>query len=123
MASVVIDADHIPQHLGSDFLTAGTVRPYAHSLTTIVVLLLLSLPRSRWRSVTLGAAIGVASHLWRDLAEPHGSGVALLWPLSDRAFSTPALVYLVSIGVLAVIALGQAARNASASGQSFARSG
>jgi membrane-bound metal-dependent hydrolase YbcI (DUF457 family) len=112
IASVVIDADHIPHQLGSNILTAGTARPYTHSLTTIVVLLLLSVPWRRWRDVALGAAIGVSSHLWRDLAEPHGSGVALLWPLSDRTITTPALVYLASIGVLAVIALAQAVRRA-----------
>jgi inner membrane protein len=114
IASVVIDADHIPQRLGSYILTAGTARPVTHSLATIVVLMLLSLPRSRWRPLMVGAAIGVASHLWRDLAEPRGAGVPLLWPLSDETITTPALLYLASIGALAVIALAQAWRGARA---------
>jgi hypothetical protein len=37
-ASVLIDLDHIPGALGADFLTAGTPRPYTHSLTTLVLL-------------------------------------------------------------------------------------
>jgi len=30
VAGVAIDLDHVPQHLGLDFLTAGTSRPYLH---------------------------------------------------------------------------------------------
>ncbi len=108
VASVVIDADHIPGQLGSDILTAGTQRPYTHSLLTIACLLCLSVPRSRWRHVAVGAALGVSSHLWRDLAEPQASGVTLLWPLSDRTFSTPAAVYLASVAGLALISFGRA---------------
>ncbi len=104
-ASVLIDLDHVPQHLGSGILTGGTSRPYTHSLTTIVVLLLLSLPQRRWRSVAIGCAIGVASHLWRDLAEPQGAGVALFWPVTDRTITTPAVSYLGSIGGLALIGI------------------
>ena len=105
IASVVIDADHIPGRLGSDILTAGTSRPYTHSLATIACLLALSVPRWRWRQIAFGAAVGVASHLWRDLAEPHGAGIALLWPLSDQRITTPAAVYLASVAGLALIAL------------------
>jgi UDP-N-acetylglucosamine--N-acetylmuramyl-(pentapeptide) pyrophosphoryl-undecaprenol N-acetylglucosamine transferase len=108
-ASVLIDVDHIPGQLGSHILTAGTARPYTHSLLTIVCLLGAGLRRSRWRHVALGAALGVASHLWRDLAEPHGAGVALLWPVSDRTVTTPAAVYLASVAGLALISFGRAA--------------
>ena len=37
--SVVIDVDHLPLELGSDILTAGTPRPYTHSLLTLLVVL------------------------------------------------------------------------------------
>src|SRR5579862_829544 len=37
IASVAIDADHIPQHLGSTILTQGTPRPYTHSLLTLAI--------------------------------------------------------------------------------------
>lgn len=104
IASVVIDADHIPGYLGSDVWTAGTHRPYTHSLLTILVLLAIAAARPRWRWWASGAAVGVASHLWRDLAEPQGAGVALLWPVSDRTITTPAWLYLGSIAVLVLIA-------------------
>ncbi len=105
IASVLIDADHIPGYLGSHVLTGGTPRPYTHSLATAVVLLVVAALRPAWRGRELGAALGVLSHLWRDLAEPSGTGVALFWPVSDRAITTPPAVYLGSIAVLALIAL------------------
>jgi len=108
LASVVIDVDHVPEKLGSHILTIGTSRPYSHSLTTVAVLLVLAAARRDWRAWALGAALGVASHLWRDLAEPPSSGVALFWPVSDRTIKTAAAVYLVSIAVLAAIGLARA---------------
>jgi inner membrane protein len=109
VASVVIDADHIPGYLGSQIFTGGTARPDTHSLTTVVVLLALAAFRPGWRGWASGAALGVLSHLWRDLAEPAtGPGVSMLWPLSHRAFTTPAPVYLGSIAVLGAIALVRA---------------
>ena len=108
VASVVIDVDHIPGYLGSDVLTAGTHRPYSHSLLTVAVLVALALACARWRDPLFGAAIGVSSHLWRDLAEPHGAGVALLWPLSDRTVTTPAWIYLASIAALASVGWARA---------------
>jgi len=38
-------------------------------------------------------ALGLAIHLFRDLAET-GSGVAALWPLSDHSFSLAYGLYL-----------------------------
>ncbi len=105
VASVVIDADHIPGELGSHILTAGTWRPYTHSLATVVVLLVLAAARPGWRAWASGAALGVASHLWRDLAEPQTSSVSLFWPVSDHGVNTPAAAYLGSIALLAVVAL------------------
>ena len=58
VATVLIDADHIPGYLGDDFLTAGTPRPYTHSLLTLAVVR------------------GIAVHLWRDLSESSG-GVSI----------------------------------------------
>jgi inner membrane protein len=107
IASVVIDADHIPGELGSQILTGGTQRPYTHSLTTVVVLLLLAAARPEWRNWASGAALGVASHLWRDLAEPQTSSVSLFWPVSSHGVNAPAAVYLGSIGLFAVIALAR----------------
>jgi membrane-bound metal-dependent hydrolase YbcI (DUF457 family) len=106
--SVLIDVDHIPGRLGSNILTAGTARPYTHSIAIVLALALLALAWPAAREFVSGAALGVASHLWRDLAEPHGSGVALLWPLSDRTITTPAVVYLGSLGVVAAVGFARA---------------
>jgi inner membrane protein len=94
IGSVAIDLDHIPQYLGYDFLTVGTPRPYTHSLMTPLLLLALALAVRRHRAVFLGLALGVLLHFFRDLAEGNGSGVALLWPFSDHAFSYPHSTYL-----------------------------
>jgi inner membrane protein len=102
--SVILDLDHIPLELGSDVLTAGTPRPYTHSLLTVVVVLAIAgLTRSQ---IALAAAIGIAGHLLRDLGT--GDGVALLWPLSDDAMSIPFALY---VGVLAGLAAVAALRS------------
>jgi inner membrane protein len=103
--SVVLDVDHLPLELGTDVLTAGTPRPYTHSLLTILVVLAAAgLLRSQ---VLLGAAIGLAGHLFRDLGT--GDGVPLLWPLSDAGASVPFALY---IGVLTGLAAVAALRSA-----------
>jgi inner membrane protein len=93
VTSVAIDLDHIPQYLGHDFLTRGTPRPYPHALLTIAVALVIAAVWPRRRDVFLGIALGLTFHFWRDLSEP-GSGVALLWPLSDHSFSLSPASYL-----------------------------
>jgi membrane-bound metal-dependent hydrolase YbcI (DUF457 family) len=98
-ASVAIDIDHIPGQLGADWLTAGTPRPYMHSLLAVATVLLAALLWRRRRNLLVGVALGVAIHFWRDLTEPTG-GVSLLWPFSYRAFLLPHLSY---VAVLIVI--------------------
>jgi inner membrane protein len=95
IGSVAIDLDHVPQYLGDNFLTVGTPRPFTHSLLTLLVLLSVALAAQRHRNLFLGLALGVVLHFFRDLAEGNGSGVALLWPFSDHAFSYPHSTYLV----------------------------
>ncbi len=105
IASVAIDLDHVPQHLGTNFLTAGTPRPYTHSLLTLVVVLVLA---ALWRTaggrrVLVGVALGLAVHFWRDLGES-GTGVALLWPLTKASASLPHWSYLVvMVGIAAAV--------------------
>lgn len=103
VASVAIDADHIPDRLGFDLLTIGTPRPYTHSLTTILVVLLGALFWRRRRSVLVGVALGLAIHFARDMAEP-GSGVALLWPVYYHSFAYAHRAYLVAMGAVAGVA-------------------
>jgi inner membrane protein len=105
VCSVVLDVDHLPLELGSDFLMGNAPRPYTHSLLTILVVLVgAGLLRSQ---VLLGAAIGLAGHLFRDLGT--GDGVPLLWPLSDAGASVPFALY---IGVLTGLAAVAALRSA-----------
>ncbi len=93
IASVAIDIDHIPGQLGSEWLTAGTPRPYTHSLLTIVIVLGVALIWRRRRTLWLGVAIGLALHFGRDMGEG-GAGVSLLWPFSRHGFQYPHGYYL-----------------------------
>lgn len=106
VASVAIDLDHLPGELGYDFLTRGTPRPYTHSLLTIVILLVTSVFWTRRRELLLGAALGVAIHLWRDMAEP-GTGVALLWPFSDSSWGYSHAIYLIAMALIFAAAMRQ----------------
>lgn len=109
IGSVAIDLDHVPQYLGDYFLTIGTPRPYTHSLLTLLVLLLLALAARRHRNVFLGLALGITLHFFRDLAEGNGSGVSLLWPWTDRAFSYPHSTYLMLMALVVAVELCLAA--------------
>ena len=105
--SVLIDVDHVPRLLGSDVLQdSAAPRPYTHSLLTVILLAAAALlmPRPN-RKLLIVAALALILHLLRDMAEPGGSGVALLWPLSDRAYSIEYGVYAAVLGLLTVIAV------------------
>jgi len=102
IASVAIDLDHIPARLGADWLTAGTPRPYTHSLLTIAVVLAIAVLWRRRRDLLLGVAIGLAIHFWRDMAEG-GSGVSLLWPVSYHSFQYPHGVYVTVMAVFVLV--------------------
>jgi hypothetical protein len=104
----LIDADHVPHAVfGSTVLTAGTPRPYPHSVLTVTTL--VALARATRRSPTCsgllaGAAVGVSGHFLRDL----GTGrVPLAWPLTRRGY---AYRYRVYFAVLTAAAAGAAAR-------------
>jgi inner membrane protein len=106
LAGNLIDLDHLPAILGSLVLTHGTSRPYTHSMTTVVALLMLAAAaRVRRRGVAfvaLGAAVGVSGHLLRDLAT---SPVSLLWPASDAGLTIPHPAYLSILALAAVITM------------------
>jgi inner membrane protein len=106
IASVAIDLDHVPGQLGMNWLTAGTPRPYTHSLLTIALVLAAALLVRPRRDALLGVALGLASHFFRDLAEP-GTGVALLWPWSYHSFSLPHATYVL---IMATVVLAGALR-------------
>ncbi len=114
IASMAIDIDHIPLYAGVRHISAfHGGRPFTHSLATVVVLLLLSGLVRRARPVLLGAGIGVALHLFRDLAT--GPGVSLFWPLSWSDEGFPHSVY---IGILCLLAAAATLRAALANRQS-----
>src|SRR6478735_4327567 len=69
--SMAIDADHIPYYAGVRLFTAHG-RPFSHSVAMVLLLLVIGalLPIKRFRRlrpVLLGAGVGVALHLIRDL--------------------------------------------------------
>jgi inner membrane protein len=91
VASVAIDLDHVPQHLGLDFLTEGTPRPYLHCALAVLLPLLAAALVPRLRPLLLGVAFGLAAHLARDLVT--GPGVSLALPFSDTAVRLPYMLY------------------------------
>jgi inner membrane protein len=98
--SVLIDADHVPDALGSMWLRAGGKRPYPHALVTPVVATALARRASgRERRFTFGVAAGMTLHLVRDLAS--GRGVMLLWPGSRRSFRIDHRAYVALLAVMA----------------------
>jgi membrane-bound metal-dependent hydrolase YbcI (DUF457 family) len=100
VASVAIDLDHAPQHLGFGFLTAGTARPYFHCALAVLVPLAGAIALPRWRPLLLGVAFGFAAHLARDLVT--GPGVPLALPFSE---SSVRLSYVLYVGAMAAMAL------------------
>jgi inner membrane protein len=113
LAGNLIDADHLPQVMGSEILTVGTPRPYSHSLATVLLLLALaalvhlSRPARKtggWASTLsaflAGSALGVVGHLGRDLGT---ATVSVFWPLTNRAFGYSHGLYLTALLVLSVI--------------------
>jgi inner membrane protein len=106
IASVAIDLDHVPQHLGTQLLTAGTPRPYTHSLLTAAVVAIAAAAWPRRRRACLGVLAGLLVHFWRDLSEP-GAGVSLLWPFSKVALSLPHWSYVLVMLVLVAVVAGR----------------
>jgi membrane-bound metal-dependent hydrolase YbcI (DUF457 family) len=108
IASVAIDLDHVPQHIGLDFLTAGTSRPYLHCGLSVLIPALAAVALPKWGPVLLGIAFGFAAHLTRDLVT--GPGVPLALPFSDASVRLPYLLYAVALGAAATACLFAAAR-------------
>jgi membrane-bound metal-dependent hydrolase YbcI (DUF457 family) len=102
IGSTAIDADHLPAMAGSLILTEGTNRPYTHSLLSVLLavslglVLPLSLQRFMW-----GVAVGLMSHLLRDMAT---GGVPLFWPLALASVTVPYSLYLAALGCCAFCA-------------------
>ena len=109
--SVAIDLDHVPAVLGSDVLTlpgATRTRPCTHSLPSLAVLTAAGLLlRGTPRQLLLVAATAQALHYFRDITDPSGSGMPLLWPRSDRVYSIGYGWYRGTLLALAAVALSR----------------
>jgi inner membrane protein len=111
--SVAIDADHMPAVLGWDVPNGGAARPY-HSLAAVALLLAVAALAPRARSLAAGLAVGIAAHLWRDLAT--GPGIPLTWPISAAAVRLPYVVYACSVAAaVALVAVRTRRQSESAS--------
>lgn len=94
LAVVLIDLDHLPLVLGSDFLTQRTGRPVTHALWVVMLALILAaMTRDQIRAIFIGVGVGLVAHFIRDLAGT-SAGVPLLWPLSTRGATIPYGLYL-----------------------------
>jgi hypothetical protein len=82
IASVAIDADHIPLYLG---LLGNQARPVTHSLSTVAVFAAAAAVSRRHRAVLAGMATGLVLHFARDIAEGY-PGVRVFWPLQDTSW-------------------------------------
>lgn len=105
-ACVAIDLDHVPDRLGAPLLTAGTPRPYTHSLLTVALVLVAAALWPRRRDLWLGVAAGLVVHFWRDLSES-GAGVALLWPVSRAAPTLAHWTYALIVGAIVLVVAGR----------------
>ena len=83
IASVAIDADHIPLYLG--LLGNQAQRPVTHSLSTVAVFVAAAAASRRHRAALAGVATGLVLHFARDIAEGY-PGVRVFWPLQDTSW-------------------------------------
>jgi inner membrane protein len=83
IASVAIDADHIPLYLG--LLGNQAQRPVTHSLSAVAVFVAAAAASRRHRAVLAGVATGLVLHFARDIAEGY-PGVRVFWPLQDTSW-------------------------------------
>ncbi|MCC7369100.1 MAG: metal-dependent hydrolase [Chloroflexi bacterium] len=90
--ATLLDADHVPHHLGYRILTSTTERPLTHSAVSVgLVAVTAALAPRQLRWPLACAAIGAGTQLIRDM----GTGsVPLIWPVSRSEFRTPYLVYI-----------------------------
>jgi membrane-bound metal-dependent hydrolase YbcI (DUF457 family) len=107
--SVLIDLDHVPHVFGITILEHGVPRPYTHAVITLIAIgLVAGLVRDRrLRMLVLIVGAAVAVHLIRDMAEPGGPGVSLLWPLSDHPYAMPYVPYGLALVALAAVGIAR----------------
>jgi inner membrane protein len=85
VGSLLPDLDHVPLALRLVHPDPDDPRPVTHCLLTVAPVAALS----------RDAALGMLAHFARDLGV--GTGVPLLWPLSDRPVRVPYAAYAVLV--------------------------
>ena len=109
VASVVIDLDHLPGYLGWDGLIGDLPRPFTHSLFTVGCLVGAGVVlHAEHRAYALGAAFGVAAHLFRDSAT--GPGLPLFWPLSAGTVQVAYVVFVIGLATAVAVVLARQSR-------------
>ena len=108
IASMAIDIDHLPLYAGVHGVSQGG-RPFTHSLATVVAFAFAGLLLSRGRPVLLGISVGVALHLFRDLAS--GPGIPMWWPVTFDGVHSPYRLYAAPLVLLAIAAPTRARRH------------
>ncbi len=101
IAAVLIDIDHAPDILGLASPPEGTSRPVTHALWIVLVVLASAMIARKHRASGVGIAVGLLSHLARDLAT---GAVLLWWPLADQRVSMPYATYILFTAALAALA-------------------
>jgi membrane-bound metal-dependent hydrolase YbcI (DUF457 family) len=98
VGSLIPDVDHLPLALRKQRPTLDDPRPLSHCLPAIAPVAALAAARRSERLA--GTAAGMVAHFGRDVGV--GTGVPLLWPLTDRSWRVPYEVYAAACLALAV---------------------
>lgn len=102
IGGVILDGEHVLQLLGWTDPIPGSSRGGGHSLLVVVVVLLVAVADGTRRIWWISLAIGMASHLFRDMAT---GTVALLWPFDATPRSIGHDIYLVGLAWCSVMVL------------------
>jgi len=120
LGGTLIDVDHLPAAFGCDIVTAGTDRPYSHSLLTLGALVVVVICTAGTRRERCGVAcLALASHFARDFVD--GGGVPLFWPVSKHGVTMPYVLY--AAGLIACLGINLASRAVNVSAASIDASG
>ena len=102
IGGVILDSEHILQLLGWTDAIPGSSRGGGHSLLVVAIVLLVSVADGTHRIGWISLAVGMASHLFRDMAT---GTVALLWPFDATPLSIRHDIYLATLAWCSVMVL------------------
>jgi inner membrane protein len=100
VGSVVVDVDHFLVWFDVIDRFDSTSRGVLHTLASVWLVLALAACLPRYRDALVALAVGIASHLFRDL----GTGtVQIAWPVLDTLRAISHRGYLLALASLAAI--------------------